>query len=109
LPHRFIMIDAFAAPDALNDDRFLVLAIGGNDDRDRLSDHFLREIAEQALRRPVPTGDDPVDILADDRIIGGVDDRREETFAFLRALALMSTSMFTAPMKTPEALKIGVG
>ena len=54
-------------------------AILRNDERDMAAHRLLRGVAEQALGGGVPALDDSVERLADDRIVGRLDDRREET------------------------------
>src|SRR5262245_1679153 len=71
----FIVVDAFAALDASENLGLLTLAFGRNDNRDRLAYDFLRPIPEQALRSLVPAGDDAVEVLAYDRIVGRLHDR----------------------------------
>ena len=73
----FKMIEAFAAPDAREDLLFLVLAIRWNQSDDRRADHFVGGVSEDALGPEIPTGDDTVQILSDDRIVGRGDDRRQ--------------------------------
>jgi len=48
------MIDAFAAPDARENLRFLVEPLGWDQDGDRLADDFLGRIAEDALGSAIP-------------------------------------------------------
>jgi hypothetical protein len=64
------MLDALAAADALENSRFLVDAIQWNENRDRFPDDLVSRIAEKPLRTAVPTGDDAVEVFADDRVIG---------------------------------------
>jgi len=54
---------------------FFVPAVGWDEHYPGLADCFLRCVSEKPLRALVPTGDDAVDILADDRVIGGFHDR----------------------------------
>ena len=84
----FIMIDALAATDAVDNRGFLVEAVRRNHDRDRFADDLFGRIAEQPRRAPVPTGDDAVEVLAHDRVIGALDNRGEQPPIMLRALAL---------------------
>jgi hypothetical protein len=44
-------------------------ALVGNDQRDRPADGLVGRVAEHPLRGLVPAGDDPVEILADDRVV----------------------------------------
>ena len=41
--------------------------------RDRLSDHLRRGVAKDALGARVPSADDAVEVLADDRVVGRLD------------------------------------
>ena len=63
------MVDAYAGSDALEHVVLFGLAIEGNDAADMLADHLLRG-TEEALGRAVPRGDEPVQIFADDRVVG---------------------------------------
>src|SRR5260370_39696602 len=60
----FIMVDALAAPHALEDAGLLVPALRRNQHRDRLADGLLGRIPEEPLCALVPAPDDPIDILA---------------------------------------------
>ena len=53
-------------------------AIRRNDERDVAADRLLRRVAEQPLGGGVPALDDAVERLADDRVVRGLDDRREQ-------------------------------
>src|SRR5205085_2580209 len=44
---------------------------------DRAADHFVRRVAENDLGTPVPARDDAVQILADDRVVRGLDNGRQ--------------------------------
>ena len=70
----FEMIAVFAAPDAGEDLPFLFLAIRWNQSHDRCADHFVVSVSEDALRPEIPTGDDTVQILSNNRIVGRGDD-----------------------------------
>jgi hypothetical protein len=69
LPNGFIVFDALAAPDSLNDPFFLLLVIGWDQNRNRLADDFLGQIAENALRAGIPTRYDAIEVLGDDCIV----------------------------------------
>ncbi len=77
LPDRLEVRDRLAGPDARQDHVFFGLPIGGNDHADRLADGFGGGVAEHAFGRAVPGGDDAVQILADDGIVGRFDDAGE--------------------------------
>ena len=63
---RFVVIDFYAASDALQDGRHLVLAIGCRQNRDWSTDHLLGSVAEEPFRGGVPAGDDAIKRLAHD-------------------------------------------
>jgi hypothetical protein len=69
LPNGFIVFDALAAPDSLNDPFFLLLVIGRDQNRNRLADDFLGQIAENPLRTGIPTRYDAIEVLGDDCIV----------------------------------------
>src|SRR5580700_318796 len=74
LPDGLVVIEAVAAPDALDDPRLLVLQLLRNQDGDRLADDVFGGVAEQALGGAVPADDDAVEVLADDGVAGRFDD-----------------------------------
>ena len=80
------MLDRFAAPKATQDVVFLALTVGRDDHPDRSADRLLCREAEQPLGRWIPCGDDPVEVLADDRLIGPADDGGEPQRGFLGSL-----------------------
>src|SRR5262249_56141184 len=71
------MIDALAAPNALGDRALFVQTIRRDQDRDRLANGILRQVAVQPFGSAIPTGNDPIEVGADDGIVGRLDDRRE--------------------------------
>ena len=60
------------------DHRHLVLATGAGEDGDGTADHLPGGVAEEALRGPVPAGNQAVQVLAGDRVVAAVDDRGQE-------------------------------
>ena len=54
---------------------------------DRLADDLMRRVAKEALSAGVPREDHAVEILADDGVMGGFDDRRQTRLGLLGALA----------------------
>ena len=80
------MVDALAAPDLLENPRLFVQMIVRDQERDRLADHFLGGVAEQALGADVPAHDGPVQVLADDRVVGRFDDGSEPLARGIRSL-----------------------
>ena len=71
------MLDALAAADPLEHQPLVVLVGGRDEPHDRRPDHLVGGVAEHVLGAFVPGGDDAVEVLADDRVGGGVDDRGE--------------------------------
>jgi hypothetical protein len=71
------MVDALAAAELGEDVVLLVVQLRRDDAGDRLADHLLGGIAEQAQRRGVPRGHPTLGRLADDGVVGGRDDRGE--------------------------------
>ena len=76
-PDGFEMLDAASGPNLRQDARLLVQTVFGNEEGDRQTDNLLGGIAEQALGARVPAADAPRKILADDRVVGALDDRRQ--------------------------------
>src|SRR5579884_1918865 len=74
----FEMIDALSPPQSREDLRLLIQAIWRNEHGDRFAHGFFRRVAEHPLRAFVPAHDDAVQIFADDRIVGGVDDGAQQ-------------------------------
>ncbi len=77
LAHRLVVVDAVAAPDALQDAGLLVQPLRRDQDDDGPADDLLRPVPEQPLCARVPAGDHAVQVLADDRVVGGGDDGGE--------------------------------
>ena len=72
------MLDPLSGVDPLHHPSHLVaLAVARQQDRQRLSDRFRGGIAEDGLRPGVPIGHDPIERLADDRVVRGRNDRRQ--------------------------------
>ena len=68
--HGFKVVDRLPPPNALEDVRLLRHSILGDDAHDGLADHLRRPVAEDPFSRWVPGGDDPLERLADDRVVG---------------------------------------
>ena len=81
------MIYALAPPEAVQNLRLFVAPIRGNQHGDGPPDRFLGRVAEQPLRALVPTGDDAVEVFADDRVVGGIDNGRQRRSSLLAVLA----------------------
>src|SRR5262249_16734559 len=76
-PESLVMVDAFAPTKTCKDVFFLVMERRRDDQQYRLSDGFFDRIAENSHSRFIPCLDDAGQILTDDGIVGGVDDRRQ--------------------------------
>ena len=76
---RIVVVDTFAAADALQDHRHLVLAARGSQHSNMLADDLLGGIAEEALGSRVPAGYDTIKVLAGDRVITALDDGGQES------------------------------
>ena len=77
------MIDSFALSDAFHDAGKLVPPVGREDSRNRPSNHLFRGVSEYALRASIPAGDNAVEILAENRVVRGLDDRNQKTAGFV--------------------------
>ena len=69
LPDGFEMLDGAAVTDRRQHLVFLGLAIRRNDQPDRSSDDFVGGVAEHLLGGAIPRLHDPVQVLADDRVL----------------------------------------
>jgi hypothetical protein len=87
-PDGFVMLDPLARSQPAEDDIFFAVALGRNQHRHGASDGLVRRVAEQSLGPLVP-GDDPAfERLADDRIVGRFDDRRQPRLGQVGVLAI---------------------
>ncbi len=77
-PLGLVVVDALARLEARDDPVFLLESILGDDERDVATHGLLRGVAEQPLRRGVPALDHAIERLADDGVVGGFDDRRQQ-------------------------------
>jgi hypothetical protein len=80
------MIDAFAAPQALDDAGLFVEMFLGDQDGDGFANRLIRRVAEDSLGAGIPRGDDAVERLRDDGVVGVFDHCREpaqQTFGLL--------------------------
>ncbi len=71
--HGFVVLDTFARPESGEDCRLFIFMIFGDEDRDWFADYFVGGVTKDALRTVVPTRDDALECLADDRVVGGFD------------------------------------
>ncbi len=80
--HGFEMLDVLSVTDTLQYLRDFVLVIVGRQQRDRPADYLFSRVAVNMFRAFVPVGNDAVQILADDRVLGGIDDQGEAMLIF---------------------------
>jgi hypothetical protein len=74
LPNRLKMIDPLSLPDTGQNHAFFVEPVLWNNQGDGLANRLFCRVVEEALRTPIPAGDDAVQVLAYNRIITGLDD-----------------------------------
>src|ERR1700676_4681249 len=72
------MIDSLASSESLNNLHFFVPSILGNDQGNVLAYGFFAGVAEHSLRTVIPAGDDAVQSLADDCVVGGIHDSSQQ-------------------------------
>src|SRR5262249_9621978 len=79
-----------------------------NDDRDRLADRFGRRVPEYPFGAAVPRGDNAIQVLADDGIVGGLDDRGKSLRGAIRLLEGLLAHAFRQgfPSRPEEPLAI---
>ena len=94
-----IMVDTLAAPYAREDPGLLVFEAWRKKNGHGLADGLTGAIAEQPLGARIPGLDDPVQILADDRIVGGFHDGHE----LLRTLFGGAPRLFRPQPRDAEA------
>ncbi len=85
---RLEVLDPLAAAEPLQDRALLVVPLRRDDQGDRPADGLLGRVAEEPLGPGVPRADDAVERLADDRVVGRLDDGRQPRLGLLRPLAL---------------------
>ena len=81
LPNRLKMIYPLSSPDTGQNLALFLKPVLWNNDSDGLANRLCRGVAEEALRTPVPAGDNAVEVLAYDRVIAGLDDGANPTQA----------------------------
>src|SRR6185436_10900770 len=89
--HRLVVLDALARANAAQHIVFFVLEISRNDRPGRLAERLARCVTEYPLSRLVPRGDRPIQVLADDRVVGRRDDRGKDELVLIRAVGHTST------------------
>src|SRR5678816_4408522 len=72
------MVNPLASLDSVKNLLFFLNAIGRKEHPDGPADDFLRLVTKGAFGAKVPAGDDGMEILADDRVVGGVDNCRKQ-------------------------------
>ena len=65
-----------------------VITIRRNNDRDRFLDRFFRRVTEETFRPGIPTGNDSVEVFANNRVAGRLNDRRQLPARFFAAFAI---------------------
>src|SRR4029434_6024817 len=73
----FEMVHTFATLEPRENVRLFVLAVRRNEHRNGLADGFLGRVAEQTLRAFIPTGDNAVEVFANDGVVRGIDNRSQ--------------------------------
>src|SRR5258706_10366259 len=68
------MVDAFAASDASNNERLFVLPVLRDQYPHRFPDNLLGLVSEEPLGCAVPAGDSAVEVLADNCVVGRLND-----------------------------------
>ena len=107
--HRLEVVHPLAPPQPRQDHRLFVLPIFGQQAQNRLSDHLLRPVAEDALRGRIPAGDHPGERFTDDGVIRGVHDGGEPQTRLLRLFALGDITRKTASMNEAFPVPQDVG
>ncbi len=76
-PNRLVAFDPLSSPEPLHHPRQLVGLIGWDKDGDGPADDLLGGVAVEPLGPAVPTGDEAVQVLAVDGVLGRLDDHRQ--------------------------------
>jgi hypothetical protein len=72
------VLNALTLVQPADDGRLFFVQLRRDDGENGVADHFCRRIAEDAFGRRVPTGDDAVQVLADNGIFRGIDQRLQQ-------------------------------
>src|SRR5580698_6380724 len=73
-PYRLKVFNSFTRPYLCENHILVIQELPRNKVRDRSTDNLCRLISEDALRAPIPVSDDSVQVLADNCVIGRLDD-----------------------------------
>jgi hypothetical protein len=68
------VIDAFALADLIQDRGYVFLVFGPSENGDRFADDLVGGVSEDTLGAAIPTRDEAFERLADDSVIGRIDD-----------------------------------
>src|SRR5581483_6916299 len=80
------VLHGLALGDLREDVSLLAQTLPGDEEGDRLSDHLFGPIPEEPFGPAVPGGDDPLEVLRNDRVVRGLDDGSQARRSGLRAL-----------------------
>src|SRR5262249_56273800 len=78
------MVNPFTPPDPLEDSWYFVGPIRWCEHGDGVSHCFASPVAEDPLGTLIPTGDDAIDVLADDGVVGRFDNRGQKAIGLFR-------------------------
>ena len=92
--YRFKVLDALAAAETCKDLRQLLGSVGWGQDGNRLTQNFGGRIAIELLCAFVPARDNAFQGLANDRVIGRLDDGRQSEYLLLGAPAFVPQRLF---------------
>src|ERR1700677_2502150 len=82
------MLDTFTAPELRENIHLFAGEMRWDELQDRLAHHFAGPVAKHALGSLIPGHDDALERLADDRVLGGLYERREHAARLLCRFAL---------------------
>ena len=68
-PHRFVMFNPLSQPEPFEVFRLLILVTGWDEDGDGLAHYLGGSVAKYPFGSLVPTGDDPIQVFADNGVI----------------------------------------
>ena len=85
---RLVVLDPAAIANPVDDGQVVVASLRRHEHRDRTADHFVGGVSEHSLRGAVPAQDASREVLRDDRVIAGIDDRGQQAAVRVAGLAL---------------------